>query len=280
MIEKAKVSKKFLLQTLNIIILLVGSILIVVPFFWMISTSLKAPHEVMQVPVNFIPENFLWENYRTAFDATPLPRFFLNSIIVTGLGTVGTITITILAAFAFSKLQFYGRDVVFSVLIATMIVPSEILLIPNFVTLSQLGWIDTYKALIVPFLASVFFIFLLRQHFLGIPKELQSAAKIDGCSDFKFLWYIMVPISKPAIITIALLKIINSWNSFMWPLIVTNSTNMRTLPVALSYFQREAGTSYHLLMATTAMILLPIFITYLFMQKHIIEGIAKGGMKG
>lgn len=263
-----------------LIILAAGAILIIVPFLWMISTSLKAPHEVLQVPVTLVPEKLLWENYLAAFQATPLKRYFFNSLVVTTLGTVGILLTTILAAFAFSQLHFPGRDLLFSVLIATMIAPSEILLIPNFVTLSQLGWIDTYKALIVPYLANIFFIFLLRQFFLGIPRELHLAAKVDGCSDFKFLWHVMVPIARPAIVTIALLKIINSWNSFIWPLIVTNSQNMRTLPVALTYFRTEAGTSYHLLMAATAMILLPIFITYLFLQKYIIEGIAKGGSKG
>lgn len=267
-------------KSLLLLLLATGAVLIIVPFLWMLSTSLKAPYEVLQVPVRLLPEKFLWENYRAAFQATPLQRYFFNSLVVTSLGTIGILITTILASFAFSKLDFPGRDLLFSILIATMIAPSEILLIPNFVTLSQLGWIDTYQALIVPYLANIFFIFLLRQFFLGIPRELHLAAKVDGCSDFKFLWYVMVPIARPAIVTIALLKIINSWNSFIWPLIVTNSQDMRTLPVALTYFRTEAGTSYHLLMAATAMILMPIFITYLLLQKYIIEGIAKGGTKG
>lgn len=268
------------IQGIYVCLLWLGVILVILPFLWMLSTSLKAPHEVLQVPIRLLPEKFQWGNYITAFQATPLLRYFINSLIVTILGTIGALLTTILAAFSFSKLNFIGKDILFSILVATMIAPSEILLIPNFVTLSQLGWIDSYKALVVPYLASVFFIFLLRQYFLGIPKELHLAAKVDGCSDFKFLWYIMVPIARPAIVTIALLKIINSWNSFMWPLIVTNSESMRTLPVALSYFQTEAGTSYHFLMAATTMILLPIFLSYLFLQNYIIEGIARGGTKG
>ncbi|AOY77517.1 carbohydrate ABC transporter permease [Clostridium formicaceticum] len=268
------------IQGIHICLLWTGAILVIMPFLWMLSTSLKAPYEVLQVPIRLLPEKLQWGNYVTVFQATPLLRYFLNSLVITTLGTIGTLLTTILAAFAFSKLNFLGRDILFSFLVATMIVPSEILLIPNFVTLSQLGWIDSYKALIVPYLASVFFVFLLRQCFLDIPKELHLTAKVDGCSDFKFLWYIMVPIASPAIATIGLLKIINSWNSFMWPLIVTNSQSMRTLPVALTYFQTEAGTSYHLLMAATTMILVPIFLSYLFLQKYIIEGIARGGTKG
>lgn len=272
--------KKKYFQPLSLLILLIGAIFIVIPFLWMISTSLKESYEVLKIPISLIPEKFQWINYKVAFQANPLLRYFVNSIIVTTIGTIGILITTILAAFAFSKMNFIGKDLLFSILIATMIAPSEILLIPNFVTLSQFGWINTYKALIVPYLANVFFIFLLRQYFLGIPEELHLAAKVDGCRDFKFLWYIMVPIAKPAIVTIALLKIINSWNSFMWPLIVTNSQNMRTLPVALSYFQTEAGTSYHLLMATTTIILIPIFIIYILLQKYIIEGVARGGTKG
>lgn len=272
--------KKKYFQPLSLLILLIGAIFIVIPFLWMISTSLKESHEVLKIPISLIPEQFQWINYKVAFQANPLLRYFVNSIIVTTIGTIGILITTILAAFAFSKMNFIGKDLLFSILIATMIAPSEILLIPNFVTLSQFGWINTYKALIVPYFANVFFIFLLRQYFLGIPEELHLAAKVDGCRDFKFLWYIMVPIAKPAIVTIALLKIINSWNSFMWPLIVTNSQNMRTLPVALSYFQTEAGTSYHLLMATTTIILIPIFIIYILLQKYIIEGVARGGTKG
>ena len=159
-------------------------------------------------------------------------------------------------------------------------VPGEVLLIPNFVTLSNLGWIDHYQALIVPWLASVFSIFLLRQFFLSIPKELSFAAKIDGCSDFRFLWSVMVPLAKPALITIAILKAIGSWNAFMWPLIVTSSENMRTLPVGLIAFSTDTGTKYELLMAASSMIILPMIILYIVLQKYIIEGVARAGIKG
>ncbi len=262
------------------LVLILGAMFILLPFGWMVSTSLKAPDEVLIMPPKWIPDNPMWENFKVVLASAPFKRYFINSVFVTTMITLGELFTTILAAFAFSRIKFKGREVIFSVLLGTMMVPSEVLIIPNYVTLCQLGWIDKYKALIIPWCASVFAIFLLRQYFLGIPEELYDAAKIDGCSDFRYLWTIMVPLAKPAIVTIALLKIINSWNAFMWPLIVTNSESMRTLPVALSAFSSDVGTDYHLLMAAAVMITLPMIILYIILQKHIIQGISKSGIKG
>lgn len=234
----------------------------------------------MSMPPVWIPSELQWENYIRASEVAPFDRYFINSVIVTLLSTLGELITTILAAYAFSRIQFFGKGIVFSVLLGTMMVPGEVLLIPNFVTLSNLGWIDSYQALIVPWIASIFSIFLLRQFFLSVPKELSYAAKVDGCSDFKFLWYIMVPLAKPALITIALLKVINSWNAFLWPLIVTNSQEMRTLPVGLSAFTTEAGIKYELLMAASSMVILPMLILFFIMQKYIISGVARAGIKG
>ncbi|WP_235776345.1 carbohydrate ABC transporter permease [Robertmurraya massiliosenegalensis] len=262
------------------LILIVGSFLMLLPFIWMISTSLKSPGEVTALPPVWIPADLKWENYQEAWAIAPFLRYALNSVIVTVLSTIGELLTTILAAYAFSRVQFYGRDIIFAVLLGTMMVPGEVLLIPNYVTLANLGWIDQYEALIIPWLASIFSIFLLRQFFLGIPRELSYAAKIDGCRDFRFLWSIMVPLAKPALITIVLLKAIGSWNAFLWPLIVTQSKEMRTLPVGLTSFSTEAGTIYELLMAASTMIILPMIILYLILQKYIIEGVAKAGIKG
>ncbi|MED4015681.1 carbohydrate ABC transporter permease [Sutcliffiella cohnii] len=273
--QKAALSKGFIY-----IILIVGSMLMLLPFVWMLSTSLKSSGEVMMMPPVWIPSDWRWDNYETAWGMAPFARYTVNSIIVTVLSTIGELLTTILAAYAFSRINFYGRDIVFAVLLGTMMVPGEVLLIPNYVTLSELGWIDRYPALIVPWLASIFSIFLLSQFFLGIPRELSYAAKIDGCSNFRFLWTIMVPLAKPAIVTILLLKAIGSWNAFLWPLIVTQSKEMRTLPVGLTSFSTEAGTVYELLMAASTMIILPMIILYLILQKYIIEGVAKAGIKG
>jgi len=250
------------------------------PFIWMLSTSLKATNEVMIMPPKWIPSIFHWSNYIKAWDAAPFAIYTANSIFVLVASTIGELITTILAAYAFTRINFYGRDIIFSILLGTMMVPGEVLLIPNFVTLSNLGWINHYEALIVPWIASIFSIFLLRQFFFSIPKELSFAAKIDGCSDFRFLWSVMVPLAKPALITIALLKAIGSWNAFMWPLIVTSSENMRTLPVGLISFSTDTGTKYELLMAASTMIILPMIILYIVLQKYIIEGVARAGIKG
>lgn len=261
-------------------ILILGAVFILLPFIWMIITSLKPSKEVLLMPPKWIPSTLQWENYAEAFDAVPFFRYFRNSVIVTCCITVCELFTTILAAFAFSQLQFKGKQILFMLLVATMMVPGEILVIPNFVTLANLGWIDTYKALIAPWGASVFSIFLLRQQFSSIPQSYYKAARIDGCWDLRYLFTVMVPMSRPTIVSIALLKIINSWNSYFWPLISTNTKDMRTLPVGLAYFSNEAGVHYNTLMAFSLMIIFPTLIVYFFTQKYIIQGVSKTGLKG
>ena len=260
--------------------LIIGSLLMLLPFVWMLLTSIKPSFEVRVMPPIWIPSEFRFDNYAIAFEVAPFATYFMNSIIVTVLSTIGELMTTILAAYAFAKVQFFGKNILFAVLIATMMIPGEMLLIPNFVTLANLEWIDKYEALIIPWLASIFSIFLLRQFFKSVPNELGYAARIDGCTDWRYLWQVMVPIAMPAIITITLLKAIGSWNAFLWPLIVTNSTNMRTLPVGLTAFTSEAGTNYELLMAASAMIILPMIILFVFLQRYIISGVSRSGLKG
>jgi multiple sugar transport system permease protein len=262
------------------LVLTAGALLILLPFIWIFLTSVKGPDEIFTKDIVIFPKKFRWENYLEVLKLRNFKRYVINSIIVTASITLGELITTILAAFAFSNLEFKGRDIIFTVLMATMMVPGEVLLIPNFVLLSKLRWINTYKALIIPWCTSVFAIFFLRQYFLGIPKQLYYAAKVDNCSDFKYLTRIMVPIAKPAIITIALLKIINSWNSFMWPLIVTNDEEMRTLPIVLSKFSSEAGMDYHILMAASAIIILPMLIIFILLSNYIIKGVSSSGIKG
>lgn len=250
------------------------------PFYWMLTTSLKTPDEVVMMPPQWIPASWKWDNYRIAWEAAPFARYSLNSVLVTLLSTAGELLTSILAAFAFARLRFYGRQMLFFLLLATMMIPGEILLAPNFVTLTELGWIDRYEALIVPWTANAFAIFLFRQYFLGIPDELYEAARIDGSGDFRYMWRMVVPLSVPVIITSALIKMIGSWNAFLWPLIVTNSVEMRTLPVGLTAFVYDTGKNYELLMAASSLIILPMIVLYLAMQKHVIEGIARTGIKG
>lgn len=262
------------------IVLSIGALLMIIPFLWMMSTSLKTMSETIAMPPKWIPSVIQFGNYIEALSMAPFGRYFINSLIVTLLTTIAELLTTILAAYAFSKLHFYGKGICFSLLIATMMVPGEMLLIPNFVTISNLGWMDSYKGLIIPWTANIVSIFLLRQFFLDIPKELSYAAKIDNCSEFKFIWYIMVPIAKPALITIAILKMINSWNSFLWPLIVTNSVDLRTLPIGLTSFTTEVGTRYELLMAATTFVIAPMIVLFFIMQKYILAGVGRAGIKG
>ena len=261
-------------------VLIFGAAFILLPFVWMISTSLKPDKEVLMMPPKWIPTVLQWKNYVDAFKAVPFFTYLKNSVIVTVLITTCELITTTLAAFAFARLEFKGKNVLFMLLVATMMVPGEILIIPNFVTLAQLGWIDTYKAMVAPWATSVFSIFLLRQQFASIPESYYKAARMDGCSDLRYLLTVMVPMSRPTVVSIALLKIINSWNSYFWPLIATNSREMRTLPVGLAYFTTEAGTDYNTLMAFSLMIISPTIIVYLFTQKYIIQGVSKTGLKG
>ncbi len=269
-----------IIKIISYTILLIGSISILVPFAWMVLTSVKPSNEVLQMPPKWIPSKFLWRNYAEAYKAVTFGQYFFNSVFVAICVTAGELITTILAAFAFSNIDFKFKHIIFIILISTMMVPSEILLVPNYVTLSEFGWINSYKALIIPWCASIFSIFLLRQQFLKIPDSYYKAAKMDGCSDFRYLFTIMVPMSIPTLMSISILKFINCWNSYMWPLIVTNTTEMRTLPVALAAFSTEAGTKYNMLMAFSAMIIIPILIMYFFTQKYIIKGISKSGLKG
>lgn len=267
-------------RAVTYLILCAGAFFILLPFFWMLMTSLKPSNEVLCMPPKWLPSTVQWENYMQAFQSVPFVRYFCNSVLVTALITVGELATSTLAAFAFSHFAFRGKQVLFLLLVATMMVPSEILVIPNFVTLANLGWIDSYKALVAPWCSSVFSIFLLRQQFASIPSEYHKAARMDGCPDFRYLFTILIPMSKPTIAAVALLKIINSWNAYLWPLIATNTNEMRTLPVGLAFFSTEAGVQYNTLMAFSVMIVLPTVIVYLFTRKYIMQGISHTGIKG
>lgn len=261
-------------------ILIFGAVFILLPFVWMILTSVKPSSEVLKMPPKWIPSTIQWKNYVKAFQAVPFFTYLKNSILVTVMITSCELLTVTLAAYAFAQLEFRGKQVLFLLLVATMMVPGEILTIPNFVTLARLGWINTYKAMVAPWATSVFSIFLLRQQFASIPQSYYKAARMDGCSDLRYLFTVMVPMSRPTLVSIALLKIINSWNSYLWPLISTNSREMRTLPVGLAYFSTEAGTDYNTLMAFSLMIIAPTIIVYLLTQKYIIQGVSKTGLKG
>lgn len=261
-------------------VIILGALLSLIPFIWMLVTSLNDSAAIYKLPPQFILSEYHWENYKFVFEKVPFRAYFFNSLFVSFMVTIGTLITTILAAFAFTHIKFKGRGLLFVLIVSTMMIPSEVLLTSNFVTLTKLKLINTLHALYIPWIASAFSIFMLRQYFLDIPKELYYSAKIDGCSDFKYLWKIAVPYSKPALISIALLRIINSWNEFLWPLLMINQPEKRTLPVGLTTFMTEAGPNYNYLMAYSSMVIVPVIIVYLVLQKHLIESFSKNGIKG
>ena len=261
-------------------VLLIGAFFTLLPFLWMISSSFKTPAEIIKIPPVLVPAELQWQNYVEAWTAAPFGRYLINTIIITVFTTVGVLITSVLSAFAFSRLRFPGKDLVFSLFMATLMIPGEMLIITNFLTITRLHWIDTYQAMIVPWVSNVFYIYLLTQFFLQVPDALYLAAKVDKCSDLKFMLRIMVPMNKSAITTIAILNIIGSWNSFLWPLLVTNSQEMRVLSNGLIRFQTEAGTDYELIMAASCILVVPIILVFLFLRKYVLEGVAFNGVKG
>ncbi len=261
-------------------VLLIGAFFTLLPFLWMISSSFKTPAEIIKIPPVLVPAELQWQNYVEAWTAAPFGRYLINTIIITVFTTIGVLITSVLSAFAFSRLRFPGKDLVFSLFMATLMIPGEMLIITNFLTITKLHWIDTYQAMIVPWVSNVFYIYLLTQFFLQVPDALYLAAKVDKCSDLKFMLRIMVPMNKSAITTIAILNIIGSWNSFLWPLLVTNSQEMRVLSNGLIRFQTEAGTDYELIMAASCILVVPIILVFLFLRKYVLEGVAFNGVKG
>ena len=252
----------------------------IAPFIWMLLTSVKDIGDIFVYPPKWLPSKFHFENYARAFQAAPFGRYYLNSLIVACTVTLGQLITCSMAAYAFARLQFKGRDVLFYIFLGTMMIPYQVTMIPSFMVLYWLGWVDSYQAMIVPGLASAFGTFLLRQFFLTIPKELEEAAYIDGCGKFRVLWQIIIPLSKPALATLAILTFMGTFNDFIWALIVVNSDHLRTVQLGLAIFRDRYITDWDLLMAGSVMATLPILIVFFFAQKYFIKGITLSGIKG
>ncbi len=263
--------------------LFILAVIMVFPFYWMLISSLKSLDEYYLTTPTFWPKELHFENYMDAWQSAAFGRYMVNTIIVGVTSTVISLFITILAAFAFSRLKFKGRELLFSILLATMMVPGEMFTITNYVTVSNLGWKDSYTVLIVPFLVSVFYIYLLRQNFKQIPDSLYYAAKVDGTSDLKYLFKVMVPLSMPSIISITILKMMGAWNSYVWPRLVANTDNYRLITNGLrTAFNNEATgrINYPLQMAAVTIVSLPLFIIFILFRKYIMRGVSRSGTKG
>ncbi len=283
--KKKKEQEQIVGKIFSYIVLSLVTVTMVAPFLWMITTSLKEPGEVFEAFKeewwrDWIPMNFVWENYVKAWKVVPFARFYFNSIFVSIITTFGQVATSAMAAYAFSRLRFPGREKIFMSYLATMMIPGAVTMIPVFILLRMLGWIDSYKALILPGIFTAYGTFMLRQFFLTMPKDLEDAAMIDGCSYFGIFWRIILPLSKPALATLTTFTFMGTWMNFMWPLIVVNSQELFTLPVGLAYFQSLHTTDWTLLMAGSIMMLLPILIVFIFAQRFFVEGIKLTGIKG
>jgi multiple sugar transport system permease protein len=261
-------------------LLIGGSVIMLLPFAWMLSTSLKLPPDIFTYPPVWIPSPIAWQNYAKTVTAMPFGRFYLNSLFVTTSVTLLQLLTSSLAAFAFARMRFPGRGALFLLYLATLMIPFQVTMIPNFIVVRALGWYDTYQALILPPAFSAFSTFLLRQYFMGIPRELDEAARIDGATSLRIWWQVILPLAGPALAALATFVSLNSWNDFLWPLIITNSPTMRTLPVGLSTFQGQYKTDWNLLMAGSVIAMLPVLLVYIIGQRWFIRGITLSGLSG
>lgn len=258
------------------------AIIVLFPFYWMIISSLKSFEEYRESVPTFWPRHVIFQNYQTAFTQAKLGSLFLNTAYVGIVSTVLSLIITVLSAFAFARLEFKGKNLLFSILLGTMMIPGELFTITNYITVFSFKWQYTYVVLIVPFLVSVFYIYLLRQNFLQIPNELYLAAKVDGTSDLKYLWKVMIPLALPTLISITILKMMGAWNSYVWPRLVANDDAHRLITNGLrNAFTTTTGeTDIPVQMAAVAIVSFPLFMVFIFLRKYIMKGVSRSGIKG
>jgi multiple sugar transport system permease protein len=267
-------------RALVILLLSVGAILTTFPFVWMVSTALKPLAEAARPSLDLWPNEWQWHNFADTFRAAPFGRYFFNSFFVSFTVTASVVFTSLTAGYAFARLRFPGSALVFGLVLATMMVPFEVTLIPNFVLIHRLGWYNTYAALIVPWCASAFSIFLMRQAFLTLPPDYFDAAKVDGCGHLRFLAYVALPLVRPAAVTVGLFAFLGSYNSLLWPLIVTGAGEMSVVQVGLTVFSSAEGNQLNLLMCAATIVILPTVALYFAAQRHFLESSLGAGIKG
>jgi len=267
---------------LTYVVLLTALLIIAMPFVWMTLTAFKSSDELFRLPPQWLPKRLNWSNFTAAWEALPMARFYVNTIIVATSVALLQALNAALVAYVFVRIRFPGREIVFLLILGVMMIPSQVIIIPAFVTLSKLKWIDTYWALIVPHISSAFAIFLFRQAFLGVPLEIIDAAKVDGAGHSRILFQIMMPLVRPVVITVALLSFTWTWNDYFWPLIMTNTMEMRTLPVGLVFLRAQENLFqyWNVLMAGTILVLLPILALFFLAQKWFVLSVARSGLHG
>ncbi|GIP35383.1 carbohydrate ABC transporter permease [Paenibacillus sp. J2TS4] len=275
--KKTKHMKRILAHA----VLLAASIFFIIPFIWLVSTSLKPPTQIYTWPPEWIPRPFTWRNYIDAVDYIPFFTYLRNTLIITVFSTLGAILSCPLVAYSFAKLRWKGRNLLFAITVAVMMIPGQVTMIPLFILFNKLGWVGTPLPLIVPlFFGAPFFIFLLRQFFLGLPNDLLDASRIDGAGEFRIYWNIMLPLAKPAVLAVGLFQFMNSWTDFIGPLLYLTNEHSYTLSLGLQQFQNQKGTEWGLMMAVATMMTMPVVILFFFLQKTFIQGITFTGIKG
>jgi sn-glycerol 3-phosphate transport system permease protein len=261
--------------------LILGLIPLAFPFYWMIVTALKPSREVFTPTPEWLPAHPAWNNFALAWNAEPFGRFLVNSVIVTAAIVFLQIALAALSAFALARFEFRGRTAFFWIIMAALIVPVQVTFIANFITLAHLGWLNTYAGLIAPYAVSAFGTFLFRQAFLAVPRQLEDAARLDGCSGLAFLWRVLLPLSKPTVFAFALVAVVTHWNSYFWPLIVTTNNSVRTLPIGLGMFiGQEVTTDWNLLMAASLFVSAPMLLLFFLLQRYFVQSYLRGGIRG
>lgn len=272
--------KKTIYTIISYSLLTIIALIFLVPIVWMAGTSLKLPQEVFSVPPSVVGDTLQWGNYTRAWAAMPFNRFLFNSMFVGIASTFVTVLGSAMAAYAFARIPFRGREALFLLYIATLMIPVQVTVVPLFIIMRDFGWIDTYQAMILPVSFTAFGTFLIRQFFLTIPFDFEDSARIDGAGRLTLFLRIMMPLGKSALVTLSIFHFVTQWKNFLWPLIVVNRTSMMTIPLGLDRFQGQFGTQWHLLMAATTLGVLPGLILFLFLQKQLADGIAMSGLGG
>lgn len=267
-------------HTLLHVFLVIGAVCVVLPFLWMISTSLKDTSEVLTTNPTFFPRAWRWENYGQVFKQVPFARFYFNTILVTLGRVIGQILFASMAGYAFARLTFPGHNFLFMMVLAVMMIPGQVTLVPNYIMMKYFGWLDSYQGLIIPSLFSAYGTFLLRQFFLTLPKDLEDAAVLDGCNPFQVYWKVAMPLARSTLVAFGLIVSLWSWNDFLWPLIITNKTQMQMLSVGMAFFRGQYVSSVSVMMAAATVATIPMVVLFLFVQRHLIEGITLTGMHG
>lgn len=281
--KRKRAKKEFIRKAITYAVLTLFGVTMILPFLWMVSTSLKEPQAIYTFPPKWIPEPMIFKAYLKVWKVVPFARFYFNSIFVAGCVTVGQVMTSAFAAYAFSRLRFPGRDKLFFGYLATLMIPYSVILVPQYVLMVYFRWIDTYKALILPAMFTAYGTFLLRQFFMTIPRDLEDAARIDGCSLFGIFWKVILPLSKPILATLTMFTALANWNNFIWPLVVAESVELKTLPIGLAYFQevyQYTQPDWALLMTGSLLAMLPLIILFIFTQKYFVEAIKLTGIKG